>query len=104
MCNRLQLQGRTSQGEFALDIAVKSLAYFKEFFSVPYSLPKLDLVAVPDFYIGAMENWGLLTFRETALLFRPDSGTQRSRQYVSILVTHEIAHQVQMVRHNASVT
>ena len=86
-------EGETRQGEYALDIAVKSVDYFSQFFSTPYTLPKLDLVAVPDFYIGAMENWGLLTFRETALLLHPSKGTQRARQYVSILVTHEIAHQ-----------
>ena len=86
-------QSETSHGEFALDVALKSVEYFKDFFSTPYTLPKLDLVAVPDFYIGAMENWGLLLFRETALLFDPKVGTTSSKQYVSILVTHEIAHQ-----------
>jgi len=53
----------------------------------------MDLVAVPDFYIGAMENWGLLTFRETDLLFHPQQSTLSRRQYVAILVCHEIAHQ-----------
>jgi len=86
-------QGETCQGEYALTMAVKSLDYFKEFFGLGYTLPKMDMVAVPDFYIGAMENWGLLTFRETALLFHPSDGTVRSKQYVSILVAHEIAHQ-----------
>ena len=56
-------QGQTGQGELALGVAVKVLDYYKEFFGVGYTLPKMDLVAVPDFYIGAMENWGLLTFR-----------------------------------------
>ena len=51
------------QGEYALNIAVKAVEFFTEFFGLPYTLPKIDLVAVPDFYIGAMENWGLLTFR-----------------------------------------
>jgi len=86
-------QGETAQGEYALSMATKSLDYFKEFFGLGYTLPKMDMVAVPDFYIGAMENWGLLTFRETALLFHPSEGTLRSKQYVSILVAHEIAHQ-----------
>jgi len=86
-------QGETAQGEYALNVAVRAIDYFKNFFSIGYTLPKMDLVAVPDFYIGAMENWGLLTFRETALLFHPSKGTQRTKEYVSILVTHEIAHQ-----------
>ena len=51
------------QGEYALNIAVKAVEFFTKFFGLPYTLPKIDLVAVPDFYIGAMENWGLLTFR-----------------------------------------
>jgi Peptidase family M1 domain len=46
-----------------LDVALKSVKFYKEFFGVAYTLPKMDIVAVPDFYIGAMENWGLLTFR-----------------------------------------
>ena len=50
-------------GEYALDIAVKAVQFFTKFFGQSYTLPKIDLVAVPDFYIGAMENWGLLTFR-----------------------------------------
>ena len=95
------------QGEYALNIAVKAVEFFTKFFGLPYTLPKIDLVAVPDFYIGAMENWGLLTFRwrikyilfsaltavfnrETALLFEPDQGSERSREYVAILVTHEV--------------
>jgi len=85
--------GRTRHGEYALDIAVKAVQFFTKFFGLSYTLPKIDLVAVPDFYIGAMENWGLLTFRETALLFDPDHGSERSREYVAILVTHEVAHQ-----------
>ena len=86
-------QGDTSHGEFALDVAVKAVEYFQQFFSTPYTLPKMDLVAVPDFYIGAMENWGLLTFRETALLFDPMVATTSAKQYVAILVCHEVAHQ-----------
>ena len=86
-------QGDISHGEFALDVAVKAVDYFQEFFSTPYTLPKMDLVAVTDFYIGAMENWGLLTFRETALLFDPMAATTSAKQYVAILVCHEVAHQ-----------
>ena len=54
----------------------------------------LDLIAVPDFLAGAMENWGLMTFRENLLLFDPKSGSAADKQYVAIVVAHELAHQV----------
>ena len=81
------------QAAFALDVATAALKFFKDFFGLGFTLPKMDLVAVPDFYIGAMENWGLLTFRETALLFHPSASTLSRKQYVAILVCHEVAHQ-----------
>jgi len=84
---------QTIQVEFALDVATGALNFYQEFFGVDYPLPKMDLVAVPDFYIGAMENWGLLTFRETALMYHPVASTISRKQYVAILVCHEIAHQ-----------
>ena len=55
---------------------------------------QLDLIAVPDFLSGAMENWGLMTFRETLLLFNPKSGSAGDKQVVAIVVAHELAHQV----------
>jgi len=85
--------GQVLQAQYSLDIATRALNFYQSFFGVPYTLPKMDLVAVPDFYIGAMENWGLLTFRETALLYHPQHSTLSRRQYVAILVCHEIAHQ-----------
>ena len=54
----------------------------------------LDLIAVPDVLAGAMENWGLMTFRENLLLFDPKSGSAADKQYVAIVVAHELAHQV----------
>ena len=51
------------QGEFALDVAVKTLPFYREYFNIGYPLPKIDLVAIPDFAFGAMENWGLVTYR-----------------------------------------
>ena len=65
-------RGRESQAEFALDTAARLLEYFNEYFGIPYPLPKLDHFAIPDFAAGAMENWGAITYRETALLV--DSG------------------------------
>ena len=57
-------------------------------------LQNVDLIAVPDFLAGAMENWGLMTFREDLLLFNPKSGSAGDKQYVAIVVAHELAHQV----------
>jgi aminopeptidase N len=59
---------------------------------VRYPLPKLDLVAIPDFAAGAMENWGLITFRETALLVAPGASAANI-QRVAVVVAHELAHQ-----------
>ncbi len=56
------------EGTFALDVALTTLSFFSDYFGTPYALPKCDLVAIPDFAAGAMENWGLITFRETAML------------------------------------
>ncbi|KAI3790496.1 hypothetical protein L2E82_03582 [Cichorium intybus] len=61
--------GKENQGKFALDVAVKTLGLYKDYFETPYSLPKLDMIAIPDFAAGAMENYGLVTYRETALLY-----------------------------------
>lgn len=61
------LPGFTNQGRHALNVATKTLEYYAQVFGVPYPLPKLDLVAIPDFDAGAMENWGLVTFRTTAV-------------------------------------
>lgn len=85
--------GRAAEGQFALDVAVKSLEYYDDFFQVPYPLPKLDMVAIPQFAAGAMENWGLVTFRERDMLINPESASNEQKQRVAIVVTHELAHQ-----------
>ncbi|WKT58957.1 M1 family aminopeptidase [Candidatus Nitrosotenuis chungbukensis] len=58
-----------------------------------YPLPKLDLIAVPDFASGAMENWGAITFRETILLYDPKTSSTQTKQYIAEVVSHEVAHQ-----------
>ncbi len=78
---------------FALDHAVKVLDYYDEYFGTPYPLPKCDLVACPDFAAGAMENWGLITFREAALLVDEDDTPADTRQHVAQVIGHELAHQ-----------
>ncbi|KAK6161997.1 hypothetical protein DH2020_001838 [Rehmannia glutinosa] len=85
--------GKVSQGKFALDVAVETLGLYKEYFAVPYSLPKLDMVAIPDFAAGAMENYGLVTYRETALLYDDKHSAAANKQRVAVVVAHELAHQ-----------
>jgi puromycin-sensitive aminopeptidase len=77
---------------FALDVAQFCLRYFAEYFDRPYPGDKLDLVAIPDFAFGAMENLGCVTFRETALLVDPQAATQPELQRVVDVIAHELAH------------
>lgn len=79
--------------DFALDIAVRSIEYYNDFFGTAYPLPKSDHVALPDFSSGAMENWGLITYREIALLADPKTTSISSRQYIATVIAHELAHQ-----------
>jgi aminopeptidase N len=79
--------------DFALDIAVRSIEFYNEYFDTPYPLPKSDHVALPDFSSGAMENWGLITYREIALLADPKTTSISSRQYIATVIAHELAHQ-----------
>lgn len=85
--------GKTNQGNFALDVAVKSLNLYKDYFATPYPLPKLDMIAIPDFAAGAMENYGLVTYREAALLYDEQLSSASNKQQVAITVAHELAHQ-----------
>lgn len=78
---------------YANDEAVKILEYFTDYFKTPFPLKKCDQVALPDFESGAMENWGLITYREIALLADPHNRSQSSEQYVSMVVAHELSHQ-----------
>ncbi|MFZ1301237.1 MAG: M1 family metallopeptidase, partial [Candidatus Microsaccharimonas sp.] len=79
--------------DFALDIATRTIDFFNDFFGVPYPLPKSDHVALPDFSAGAMENWGLITYREIALLVDPEDTSIATKEYVATVVAHELSHQ-----------
>jgi len=79
--------------DFGLDVSVKSLEFFEDYFGVPYPLAKLDVIGLPDFSAGAMENWGLITFREQVLYVDPASSGVDTKQYVAMVVAHEVAHQ-----------
>jgi len=85
--------GKKEHGQFALETAIDTLKYFEQWFGIPYALPKLDMVAMPDFAAGAMENWGLVTYRETASLVDPKAPTAAVKQRVAEVVDHELAHQ-----------
>ena len=85
-------RGKENQAGFALDTSVKLLGYFNDYFNIPYPLPKLDHIAIPDFAAGAMENWGCVTYRETALLVDPENSSAGTRQRVAEVVAHEMAH------------
>ena len=85
-------RGKEEQGRFALDVSVRLLEYFNRYFGIPYPLDKLDHLAIPDFAAGAMENWGAITYRETALLVDPQLSSAVTRQTVAAVVAHEMAH------------
>lgn len=79
--------------DFALEIGTRTIDFFDEYFGVPYPLPKADHVALPDFSAGAMENWGLITYREIALLVDPKTTTLSAKHYVATVIAHELSHQ-----------
>jgi aminopeptidase N len=79
--------------EYANKEAVELLDFFTDYFKTPFPLKKLDQVALPDFEVGAMENWGLITFREVLLLADPVNRSVSSEQRVSEVIAHEVSHQ-----------
>jgi tricorn protease interacting factor F2/3 len=84
--------GKSSGAKFPLDVAKDSVKFFESYFGSKYNLPKLHLIAVPEFAAGAMENWGAITFREIALLVDDDSSIRIKKQ-VAEVIAHEISHQ-----------
>ena len=86
-------KGNKSKGKYSLDLGKKLLTSYQKYFGIKYPLPKLDLIAIPDFAAGAMENWGAITFRETILLYDPKTSSTRTKQFIAEVISHEIAHQ-----------
>ena len=84
--------GKSGRGKFAQEEARRAIEYFNEYYSIHYALPKIHLIAVPEFAMGAMENWGAITFRETRLLVDSSTST-RGRMQISLTIAHELAHQ-----------
>jgi tricorn protease interacting factor F2/3 len=85
--------GKSQYGQFGLDFGVKALKFCEEYYQIPYPLPKMDLIAIPDFAFGAMENWGAITFRENFLLHYPKITSMSGKERICEVVAHEIAHQ-----------
>lgn len=85
--------GSEHLGEYSADIAAKTLKFFDEKFDIPYPLPKCDMVAIHDFSAGAMENFGLITYRTVDLLLDPKNTNVNTKQRVTEVVMHELAHQ-----------
>ncbi|KAH9843290.1 aminopeptidase 2 [Teratosphaeria destructans] len=86
-------QGLSARGAFAIDVAQRAVEYYSRIFGVEYPLPKLDLLAVHEVSDDAMENWGLLTFQTTALLFDEKLSDPSNRNHIAYIVAHELAHQ-----------
>ena len=78
--------------DFSLDIAVRSIEFYEDYYGVKYPIPQSLHIALPDFSAGAMENWGLVTYREVYLVVDENS-TFASRQQVALVIAHELAHQ-----------
>ncbi|CAH1790172.1 unnamed protein product [Owenia fusiformis] len=82
-----------NQTTYALDIGVAILEYFEDFFDVDFPLPKQDMIAVPDFVADGMENWGLIIYSETSLLYDDTGSSASNKQEIAGVVSHELAHQ-----------
>ena len=95
------LRARKSRG--ARPDVCRLLSFYNNYFGIPYPLPKLDLIAIPDFAAGAMENWGAITYREVALLVDPAHSSAATKQRVAIIIAHEIAHMWFESRHHGVV-
>ncbi len=79
--------------DFAVDTTKRCIEFFNDYYGLPYPLPKCDMIAIPSFSSGAMENWGLVTFRESCLLADPATSSQSGREVVALVVCHELSHQ-----------
>ncbi|MBN1700094.1 MAG: M1 family metallopeptidase [Spirochaetales bacterium] len=85
--------GRETYTSYGLRFGFMALKFCEDYFRVPYPLAKIDLIAVPDFAFGAMENWGAITFRENLLLYYPDITSRAGEKRICEVIAHEIVHQ-----------
>ena len=86
-------EGKKEQARYALETEQKLLHYYNQYFGIKYPLPKLDLMAIPGGFTGAMENWGGITFNERHLLFDPQFTAPETKQRIFGIIAHEMAHQ-----------
>ena len=89
------IPGKASQAEFCLDTASRCLDLYQDMFHVPYPLTKSDLLAIPDFAAGAMENWGCVTYREAKILVQPGSTSESAKRGIARTVCHELAVRIE---------
>jgi aminopeptidase N len=85
-------KGKAELGRYALEATTQILQYYNDYFGVPYPLPKLDQIALPGGFGGAMENWGGITYYESALLFDPKNSSAETKQNIYEVIAHEVAH------------
>lgn len=90
--NIIHAPGKEDQAKLAADAGPSTLYYFEHYFGIEYPLPKVDMVAIPDFKYGAMENWGLITYRESSILYSETISSQSDRDRVVEVIAHELAH------------
>jgi aminopeptidase N len=86
-------KGKAEMGRYALEATAQILQYYNDYFGLPYPLPKLDQIALPGGFGGAMENWGGITYYESTLLFDPKNSSAETKQDIYEVLAHEIAHQ-----------
>jgi len=87
------LPGQQAHAAYGLAFGRKALAFSEAYYGIDYPLSKMDLIAIPDFAFGAMENWGAITFRENLLLFYPETTSKAGEERICEVTAHEIAHQ-----------
>ena len=85
-------KGKAEWGRHALESSAEILQYYNDYFGVPYPLPKLDQIAVPGGFGGAMENWGGITYFESVLLFDPEKSSDNTKHDIFAVIAHEMAH------------
>ena len=85
--------GSKQDGKFALEVSEQCMKYFDHYFGIKYPFEKLDMIGLPDFAAGAMENTGFITYREVILLIDDQRASVGLHQEVAIVIAHEMAHQ-----------